>query len=158
MGIMALLILLLFFFCFPLQSLDFPAVTICNLNMLKFSKINKKQLQQLFKDLGKRRLDRADNLSLQQVNTSQMNTTEENIQRQIDELKTSMKESLLCKAKSSAEKELLLGASVDTFSLDTAFMDMILKSVPEEELTEIGHGLDEMLKHCRWLSFSCGKG
>lgn len=127
--------------------------------MLKSSKINKKQLQQLFKDLEKRRLDRADDLSLQRVNTSQMNTTEENlIQRQIDELKTSMKESLLSKAKSSAEKELLSGASVDTFSLDTAFLDMILKRVPEEELTEIGHGLDEMLKHCRWLSFSCGKG
>ena len=140
------------------SDLDFPAVTICNLNMLKSSKINKKQLQQLFKDLEKRRLGRAGDLSLQRVNTSQMNTTKENIQRQIDELKTSMKESLLSKAKSSAEKELLSGASVDTFSLDTAFLDMILKSVPEEELTETGHGLDEMLKHCRWLSFSCGKG
>lgn len=127
--------------------------------MLKDSKINKKQLQQLFKDLKKRRLDRADDLSLQQqVNTSKINATEEKVQQQIDELKTLAKESLLSKAKSSAEKELLSGVSVDTLSLDTAFLDMILKSVPEEELTEMGHGLDEMLKHCRWLSFSCGKG
>ena len=126
--------------------------------MLKASKINKKQLQQLFKDLEKRRLDRADDLSQHLVNTSKVNTNEESIQQQIDELKTLMKESLLSKAKSSAEKELLSGVSVDTLSLDTAFLDMILKSVPEEELTETGHRLDEMLKHCRWLSFSCGKG
>ena len=126
--------------------------------MLKASKINKKQLRQLFKNLEKRRLDRADDLSLHRVNTSKINTTKESLQQQIDELKNVMKESLLSKAKSSAEKDLLSGVSVDTFSLDTAFLDMILKSVPEEELTETGHGLDEMLKHCRWLSFSCGKG
>ena len=126
--------------------------------MLKASKINKKQLHQLFKDLEKRRLDRADDLSQHGVNTSKVNSTEESIQRQIDELKTLMKESLLSKAKSSAEKEVLSGVSVDTLSLDTAFLDMILKSVPEEELTKTGHGLNEMLKHCRWLSFSCGKG
>lgn len=140
------------------ESLDFPAVTICNLNMLKASKINKNQLHQLFKELEKRRLDRADDLSQHGVNTSKVNSTEESIQRQIDELKTLMKESLLSKAKSSAEKEVLSGVSVDTLSLDTAFLDMILKSVPEEELTKTGHGLNEMLKHCRWLSFSCGKG
>ena len=126
--------------------------------MLKASKINKKTLQQLFKGLEKRRLDRADDLPQHRVDKSIINTTEESIQEQIDELKTSMKESLLSKAKSSPEKELLSGVSVDTSSLDTAFLDRILKSVPEEKLTEIGHGLDEMLKHCRWLSFSCGKG
>jgi len=126
--------------------------------MLKANKINKKILGQLFKDLEKRRLDRADDSSQQRVDKSIINTTEESIQEQIDELKTSIKESLLSKAKSSAEKELLSGVTVDTSSLDTAFLDMIMKNVPEEELTEMGHGLDEMLKHCRWLSFSCGKG
>ena len=126
--------------------------------MLKANKIKQKRLQQLFKDLEKRRLDRADELSQQRVNTSNINTTEESIQQQIEDLETSVKESLLSKAKSSAEKELLSGVSVDTSSLDTTFLDMILKSVPEEKLTGIGHDLDEMLKHCRWLSFSCGKG
>jgi len=126
--------------------------------MLKANKINKKKLQQLFKDLENRRLDRADGLSQQRIDKSIINTTEESMQQQINELETSVKESLLSKAKSSAEKELLSSVSVDTSSLDTAFLDMILKSVPEEDLAEIGHGLDEMLKHCRWLSFSCGKG
>ena len=127
--------------------------------MLKAKKINRKKLQQLFKDLEKRRVDRADDLT-QRVDPANINanTTEESIQQQIEELKTSVKESLLSKATSSAEKELLSGTSVDMSSLDTAFLDIILKSVPEEDLAEIGHGLDEMLKYCRWLSFSCGKG
>ena len=125
--------------------------------MLKAKKINQKKLQKLFKDLEKRRLDQADELP-QRVDPAKTNTTEESIQPQIEELETSVKESLLSKAKGSAEKELLSGISVDTSSLDRAFLDMILKSVPEEDLTEIGHGLDEMLKYCRWLSFSCGKG
>lgn len=125
--------------------------------MLKAKKINQKKLQKLFKDLEKRRLDQADELP-QRVDPAKTNTTEESIQPQIEELETSVKESLLAKAKSSAEKELLSGISVDTSSLDRAFLDMILKSVPEEDLTEIGHDLDEMLKYCRWFSFSCGKG
>lgn len=101
--------------------------------MLKANKINKKKLQQLFKDLENRRLDRADGLSQQRIDKSIINTTEESMQQQINELETSVKESLLSKAKSSAEKELLSSVSVDTSSLDTAFLDMILKSVPEED-------------------------
>lgn len=125
--------------------------------MLKAKKINQEKLQKLFKDLEKRRLDQTDELP-QRVDPAKTNTTEESIQPQIEELERSVKESLLSKAKSSAEKELLSGLSVDTSSLDRAFLGMILKSVPEEDLTDIGHDLDEMLKHCRWLSFSCGKG
>ena len=126
--------------------------------MLKRNKINKKELYQVIQELEKRRLDRADELSHQGVNTTSINTTEESIQQQIEKLAASVKESLLSKAKSSAEKEVLSGISVDTSSLHATFLDMILKSVPEEELIKTGHDLDEMLKHCRWLSFSCKKG
>lgn len=146
-----------FFFCLNLQSLDFPAVTICNLNMLKRKNVRNIRLNQVIQDMEKRRYDREMGIP-GRINTTNTNTTEASIQKHIQAMESTKKESLLSRATNSGERDLLSDVGVDTANLETKFLDMILKSIPEEELSSIGHNLNEMLKHCRWYSFSCKKG
>ncbi|KAJ7385276.1 hypothetical protein OS493_016347 [Desmophyllum pertusum] len=140
------------------ESLDFPAVTICNLNMLKRKTLRQKRLRQVILGLEKRRLHREMGKPEQRVNTTNTNTTEESIQQHIQTMESSRKESLLSKARNSGEREILSNVGFDSSSFETKFLDKILKSIPEHHLSKIGHGLDEMLKHCRWSTFSCTKG
>ncbi|XP_078379821.1 acid-sensing ion channel 2-like isoform X1 [Oculina patagonica] len=140
------------------ESLDFPAVTICNLNMLKRTNMKNSRLNPVIQDMEKRRLDREMGKPDQRVNKTDTNTTEASIQNHIQTMESSKKESLLSKAKNSGEKEMLSNVEIDTSNLETKYLDVILKTIPEEELSNSGHNLNEMLKHCRWYSFSCKKG
>lgn len=126
--------------------------------MLKRTNIKKSRLNTVIHDIEKRRYDREMGISEQRVNTTNTNTTEASIQNHIQAMESSRRESLLSKAQNSGERELLSNVGVDTSNLETKFLDMILKTIPEEELSKSGHNLNEMLKHCRWYSFSCKKG
>ena len=112
----------------------------------------------MIQDLEQRQQDRQNGQANQRVNTTNMNATEASIQKRIQAMEDSKKESLLSKAANSNEREILSNVDVDTSSLEKKFLDMVLKSVSEEDLSKVGHGLSEMLKHCRWASFNCKKG
>lgn len=112
----------------------------------------------MIQDLEQRQQDRQNGQANQRVNTTNMNATEASIQKRIQAMEDSKKESLLSKAANSNEREILSNVDVDTSSLEKKFLDMVLKSVSEEDLSKVGHGLNEMLKHCRWSSFNCKEG
>ncbi|PFX30949.1 Amiloride-sensitive sodium channel subunit gamma-2 [Stylophora pistillata] len=142
------------------ESLDFPAVTICNFNMLRKEKLEilqKTILPWVIASLAQRSGRRPPS-SEQRVNITSINATEDAMRQQIQAQGNFMKESLLSKATNSYEKEILSNAEVDTKSLEKNFLDKVLKSIPEDELSKVGHDLDEMLKYCRWSSFNCKTG
>lgn len=143
-----------------LQSLDFPAITICNLNMIRREKLETLQktiLLRVIEGLEQRSGRRPTSLE-QRVNITSINATEDVIRQKIQAIAKFKKEYLLSKAKNADEKEILSNAEVDIKSLENNFLDKVLKSIPEDELSKVGHDLDEMLKYCRWSSFNCKTG
>lgn len=124
--------------------------------MLQRRKLNKKlHIDRILKDLENRRLETPDP-SQGQVNTT--NITSASVQKRIQTMEDDRKKWILSKAKTSEERELMSNVGVDTVSLETRLLDMTMKSISEDELTSLGHGLDEMLKYCRWSYYSCHKG
>ena len=117
--------------------------------MLKRSQLHKKAvLGRILRDLQ--------NLSQGQINLS--NVTSESVHKRIADLENDRKKLILAAAKTPEEKEVLMNVGIDTASLQTALLDMTMKGVSEDELLSLGHGLDEMLKYCRWSYYSCHKG
>lgn len=124
--------------------------------MLQRRKLNKKlHIDRILKDLENRRLETPDP-SQGQVNTT--NITSARVQKRIQTMEDDRKKWILSKAKTSEERELMSNVGVDTVSLETRLLDMTMKRISEDELTSLGHGLDEMLKYCRWSYYSCHKG
>ena len=124
--------------------------------MLQRRKLNKKlHIDRILKDLENRRLETPDP-SQGQVNTT--NITSASVQKRIQTMEDDRKKWILSKAKTSEERELMSNVGVDTVSLETRLLDMTMKNISEDELTSLGHGLDEMLKYCRWSYYSCHKG
>ena len=89
-------------------------------------------------------------------NTS--NITSPSFQESISTMEDDRRKWILSKAKTSEEREMMLNVGIDTVSLEKKLLDMTMKNVSEDELTSLGHGLDEMLMRCRWSYYSCNKG
>ena len=146
----------LLFYLFVLQSLDFPAVTICNLNMLQQKKVHARtNIDEILKDFQKRRLQKPNPLP---GLTNTANVTSSRFQKRIQTMEDDKKKWILSIARTPEEKKILLNVGIDSSSLESKLLDMTLKSVPEDDLASLGHGLDEMLKYCRWSYYSCHKG
>lgn len=132
------------------QSLDFPAVTICNLNMLRVSELNKRaSIKRIFEEVNRRQL--GDGRKTE-------NLTRSNFQKSLSILGDVKKTLLLSKARTREERQILRNVGLDTISLQSNLLHMMLKNIPEENLTSLGHDLDEMLKHCRWSYYTCHRG
>lgn len=132
------------------QSLDFPAVTICNLNMLRVSELNKRaSIKRIFEEVNRRQL--GDGRKTE-------NLTSSNFQKSLSILGDVKKTLLLSKARTREERQILRNVGLDTISLQSNLLHMMLKNIPEENLTSLGHDLDEMLKHCRWSYYTCHRG
>lgn len=97
-----------------------------------------------------------ENLSQGQINIS--NVSSENVDKRIAALENYRKKWILSAAKTPEEEKVLMNVGIDTASLQTTLLDMTMKSISEDELSSLGHGLDEMLKYCRWSYYSCHKG
>lgn len=132
------------------QSLDFPAVTICNLNMLRVSELNKRAfIKRIFQEVNRRQL--GDGMKTE-------NLTRSNFQKSLSILGDVKKTLFLSKARTPEDRKMLRDVGLDTISLQSNLLHMMLKNIPEDNLTSLGHDLDEMLKHCRWSYYTCHRG
>lgn len=132
------------------QSLDFPAVTICNLNMLRISEVNKRAfIKRIFQEVNRRQL--GDGMKTE-------NLTKSNFQKNLSILRDVKKTLFLSKARTPEQRKTLRNVGLDTISLQSSLLHMMLKNIPEDNLTSLGHDLDEMLKHCRWSYYTCHRG
>ncbi|XP_068692090.1 acid-sensing ion channel 1C-like [Montipora foliosa] len=140
------------------ESLEFPAVTICNLNMLRRSQLKRKEMiERIIQQVNRRR--QAEENSQEEMKTGNMtSTTSVSFKNNLEVLKDVKRKSLLSTAKTPEEREMLLSVGMDTVSLESNLLHMMMKNITEDKLTSLGHDLTEMLKYCRWSYYSCHKG
>ena len=97
--------------------------------------------------------------SQEEMKTGNMtSTTSVSFKNNLEVLKDVKRKSLLSTAKTPEEREVLLSVGMDTVSLESNLLHMMMKNITEDKLTSLGHDLTEMLKYCRWSYYSCHKG
>ena len=148
---------------FLFQRTNFPAVTICNLNMLKIGKVHRSRV---IDEFLKHHSKEANTSSQPQPNRMEPQSTSppretENSSRIDDKISRwgeSLKKSLESRAKSRRERDFMKDVRVDSSRLKHKYFDRVIKSLPEGQLVEMGHDFHEMVKSCRWSEYRCDAG
>ncbi|EDO34532.1 predicted protein [Nematostella vectensis] len=138
------------------ESLVFPAVTICNLNMLKHSKVAKNPSIQSLMTNMKEKDEKMRYQPLTPLNTTA--APKDDLDKKIDEQKHRQIKKLMQEAVSSKEKQIFQGAEVDTTSIMGVMLMGSLRNVPSDRLAQMGYSLDDLLVSCRWSAFKCNSG
>ena len=113
----------------------------------------KAAIDKIVKYIVKRRLEEQANQS-----NSQLSNKTDRTYTSVETMKINIKELILAKAKTSEDREIFSHVRIDTGSLEKTLLDMTMKNISEDELISLGHGLNEMIKYCRWSYFSCHEG
>ena len=122
--------------------------------MLRRKKKKKKAaIDKIVKYIVKRRLEEQANQS-----NSQLSNKTDRTYTSVETMKINIKELILAKAKTSEDREIFSHVRIDTGSLKKTLLDMTMKNISEDELISLGHGLNEMIKYCRWSYYSCHEG
>ena len=110
-------------------------------------------IDKIVKNIEKRRLEEQANQS-----NSQLSNETNRTYSSVETMKINIKELILAKAKTSEDREIFSHVIIDTGSLEKTLLDITMKNISEDELISLGHGLDEMIKNCRWSYYSCHEG
>lgn len=122
--------------------------------MLRRNVLSKKAaIDKIVKNIEKRRLEEQANQS-----NSQLSNKTNRTYTSVETMKINIKELILAKAKTSEDREIFSHVRIDTGSLEKNLLDMTMKNISEDELISLGHGLNEMIKYCRWSYYSCHEG
>lgn len=113
----------------------------------------KAAIDKIVKYIVKRRLEEQANQS-----NSQLSNKTNRTYPSVETMKINIKELILAKAKTSEDREIFSHVRIDTGSLEKTLLDMTMKNISEDELISLGHGLNEMIKYCRWSYYSCHEG
>ena len=113
----------------------------------------KRAIDKIVKDIEKRRLEEQANQSNSQP-SNRINRTYPSVET----IKINAKKLILAKAKTAEDREIFSHVRIDNGSLEKTLLDMTMKNISEDELSSLGHGLNEMIKYCRWSYYSCHKG
>ena len=118
--------------------------------MLRRSELNKRAIiKRIFQEVNRGQLGHG-------IKTENM--TRSNFQKSLSILEGVKRTLLLSKARTPEEREILRNVGLDTISLESNLLHMMLKNIPEDNLTSLGHDLDEMLEYCRWSYYTCHRG
>lgn len=151
--------------CYPIQTVQFPAVTICNLNIIRKSFISRfpeaNKIMGTFDDFMEGKGPEGGGPT--QPGSSGSNSSSGSSSSSTsfgppDNRKEAMKNSLNVDSSNTEEKIRLSNVSVDAQAYAEDLIVGMLARHNDTELMKGGHHLQELLFRCNWKDFNCKEG
>lgn len=149
-------------FGFPPQTVAFPSVTICNLNIVKKSKLKRfsdvQEFMRSFSSFANQRPVNNSNSGHGMGNASGSSSSSSSSFGPPSRMKNALKKELTGDSSEAEEKVTLGNVTFDDQTYAEETMISQLGNHRDDDLQDAGHAFEELVYRCTWGGFSCNEG